>query len=230
MIETVIFDMDGVIIDSEPIHQELQYQLFQLYNIHLEPGEYQTFIGRSSKNMWQELIDRYSLPVTIDQVLQQDRNLYHARLKTEPGLSPIPGIPDLIENLKREKIKLVLASSSSMSSIDLVLELFQLAPYFEHRVSGADLKFSKPHPEIFEVAAGISHSRVDHCLVIEDSNHGVTAAKRARMKCVGFRNPNSGNQDLSEADLVVDDIRTLTIDCLQSLGTDGKPSGQRAYE
>jgi len=226
MIETVIFDMDGVIIDSEPIHQELQYQLFQLYNISLKPGEYQTFIGRSSKNMWQELIERFCLPVTVDQILQQDRNLYHARLKAETALSPIPGIPELIETLYREKIKLVLASSSSMQSIQLVLDLFQLAGFFEHKVSGADLKYSKPHPEIFLVAAGMSNSRVDHCLVIEDSNHGVTAAKRAEMKCVGFRNPNSGNQNLSQADLIIDDIRQLTLENIMQLGSDGKIPNQ----
>jgi len=222
MIETVIFDMDGVIIDSEPIHQELQYQLFQLYNISLTPVEYQKFIGRSSKNMWQELIDRFSLPMTVEEVLQQDRNLYHARLKSEPGLAPIPGIPELIETLHQEKIKLVLASSSSMQSIDLVLDLFQLTPYFNHRVSGADLKYSKPHPEIFEVAAGISNSQVEQCLVIEDSNHGVTAAKRAKMKCVGFHNPNSGNQDLDQADLIIRDIRHLTLDVIMELGSNGQ--------
>lgn len=224
MIETVIFDMDGVIIDSEPIHQELQYQLFQAYNISLKPTEYQKFIGRSSKNMWQELIKRFSLPVTVEEVLQQDRNLYHTRLKSEPGLAPIAGIPELIDRLYQENIKLVLASSSSMPTIELVLDLFRLAPYFIHRVSGADLRYSKPHPEIFEVAARISDSRLEQCLVIEDSNHGVTAAKRAEMKCVGFYNPNSGNQDLSQADLIIEDIRQLTLDNILALGSDGSIS------
>ncbi len=217
MFETVIFDMDGVIIDSEPIHMELQYQLFQFYNINITPAEYQKFIGRSSKNMWQELIEQFSLPATVDEVLQQDRSLYHARLRQEPGLKPISGIPELIASLDSENVKLVLASSSSMSSIQLVLDLFGLTTFFHDKVSGADLQYSKPHPEIFEVAAGLVNSSADKCLVIEDSHHGVTAAKRAAMKCVGFRNPSSGDQDLTQADLVVDDIRHLTLDRIRDL-------------
>lgn len=219
MIETVIFDMDGVIIDSEPIHKELQDQLFESYNITLKPGEYQSFIGRSSKNMWQELIERHSLPVTIDHILQQDRDLYHTRLKEEPGLAPITGIPELIDTLISKNVNLVLASSSSMQSIQLVLDLFELNDFFEHKVSGAELRYSKPHPEIFLVAAGLAGTENCHCMVIEDSNHGVTAAKQARMKCVGYQNPNSGNQDLSEADLIIDDIRQLTFDKIVELGS-----------
>jgi HAD superfamily hydrolase (TIGR01509 family) len=217
MIETVIFDMDGVIIDSEPIHQELQYQLFEIYNINISKDQYQQFIGRSSKNMWQELIAQHSLSVTVEEVLKQDVKLYHERLKSDPGLKPIAGIPDLIASLVKGQVKLVLASSSSMPTIELVLDLFQLSEYFNHRVSGADLQFSKPHPEIFNVAANLAGSSTYGCLVIEDSNHGVTAAKRAGMKCIGFKNPNSGDQDLSKADLIIDDIEELSLERITQL-------------
>ncbi len=219
MIETVIFDMDGVIIDSEPIHQELQDQLFRLHNISLDPEEYQTYIGRSSKNMWQELIKKFSLSTTLEEILKQDRDLYHQRLKCEPDLAPIPGVYQLIKSLHSEQINLTLASSSTMESILLVLELFQLTHFFNHKVSGADLKFSKPNPEIFKVAASLTNSVSSRCLVIEDSHHGVTAAKRANMKCIGFQNPNSGNQDLTSADLIIHDFRQLTYLGIMELGT-----------
>jgi len=219
MIETVIFDMDGVIIDSEPIHQELQAQLFESFNISLSLEEYQTYIGRSSKNMWQELIEKFSLSVTVEEVLKQDSGLYHQRLKSESGLAPIPGVRELIESLYHERVTLVLASSASMKSIQLVLELFGLTHFFGQKVSGADLKFSKPHPEIFKVAEALTNSESSQCLVIEDSHHGVTAAKRANMKCIGFQNPNSGNQDLSLADLIIEDFRQLTYPMIMELGT-----------
>ena len=218
MIETVIFDMDGVIIDSEPIHLEMQDLLFHRYQVQLKPGEYQNFIGRSSKNMWQELIERFSLKVSVEEVLHQDRTLYHQRLRNEPELAPIPGVKDLIEELHHNNVTLALASSSSMESINLVLELFDLTDFFRHRVSGADLQYSKPHPEIFHTTAGITQTGNEYCLVIEDSNHGVTAAKRADMKCVGFQNPNSGNQDLSAADLIIDDFRSFGYHQIMDLG------------
>ena len=219
IIETVIFDMDGVIIDSEPIHRELQGQLFQKHNISLGPEEYQTYIGRSSKNMWQELIEKFSLLVTVEEILEQDRDLYHKRLRCEPDLGPIPGVSELIQALHGEQVNLILASSSTLESIHLVLELFKLAHFFDHKVSGADLKFSKPHPEIFKVAAGLANSDSNRCLVIEDSSHGVTAAKRADMKCIGFQNPNSGNQDLTSADLIIHNFNELTVERIMELGS-----------
>jgi HAD superfamily hydrolase (TIGR01509 family) len=217
MIETVIFDMDGVIIDSEPIHQEIQQTLFQQYNISITPGEYHTFIGRSSKNMWQELIEKHSLSVSVDEVLNNDKVLYHERLRNETALRPIPGIRELLNLLDKKGVTMVLASSSSMQSIELVLELLNLTGFFKYKISGANLIYSKPHPEIFEVAANMSNTVSSGCLVIEDSNHGVTAAKRANMKCVGYSNPNSGNQDLSQADLIIDDFYKLTWEDIQQL-------------
>ena len=211
--------MDGVIIDSEPIHLEIQDRLFQTYDISLTPPEYQTYIGRSSKNMWQELIEKFSLSVTVEEVLLKDRTMYHHRLNKEPDLDAIPGVRKLIKSLCEKSIKLVLASSSSMESIELVMGLFELDHFFNQKISGADLQFSKPDPEIFIVSANLVDSKPCNCLVIEDSTHGVTAAKSAQMKCVGFQNPNSGNQDLSIADLIIHDFHELTVDRIMELGS-----------
>lgn len=212
--------MDGVIIDSEPIHQEIQHQLFGLYGITLTTDEYQSFIGRSSKNMWQELIEKHTLSVSVDEVLERDKSLYHQQLRSIQGLQPIPGIPNLINMLQQQQTTLVLASSSSMESIELVLELFDLTSIFSLKVSGANLQYSKPHPEIFNVAAGLAKVENSKCLVIEDSNHGVTAAKRAQMKCIGYQNPNSGNQDLSQADLIISDFHLLSWEQIKHLTDD----------
>ncbi len=223
MVRTVIFDMDGVIIDSEPIHMEIQQTLFQEFDITLSPEEYQSFIGRSSKNMWQELIQRFSLKVTVPEVLLKDKEKYHEKLRNLPGLAAIDGVTNLIDELQQRNIALVLASSSSHESINLVLSLFQLDRYFKHRISGADLKWSKPHPQIFQEAAIMVDSLPDECVVIEDSKHGVSAAKSANMHCVGFQNLNSGNQDLTAADLIITDFRELTTEIIMDIG--GKELG-----
>lgn len=222
MIKTVVFDMDGVIIDSEPIHMDIQEQLFSQYRIALSKEEYQAYIGRSSKNMWQELIPKFDLEITVEQVLALDKSRYHQKLRETPGISPIPGIPELLQALADCSINLILASSSTRESIDLVLQLFRLEEFFNHRISGADLTWSKPHPQIFQEAARMVSCIPEDCVVIEDSRHGVAAAKSAGMYCVGFRNPNSGDQDLSMSDLIVDDFHKLTPDIIMNFGRNKK--------
>jgi len=217
MIKSVIFDMDGVIIDSEPIHKEIQTSLFKEFNIQITDEQYQSFIGRSSKNMWQELIQNYELDTTVEEVLALDKKSYHQKLRAMPDLSPISGVDNLISALERKGLSLALASSSSMESIRLVLELFQLDTLFPHKISGATLPNSKPHPQIFEEAAKMVGYPPQNCVVIEDSRHGVAAAKAAGMFCIGFQNLNSGNQDHQQADMVIDDFRTLTTSIIMDI-------------
>lgn len=218
MIKTVVFDMDGVIIDSEPIHMEIQQMLFSRLGIEVSQEHYQSFIGRSSKNMWQELILKFDLDISVEQVLVMDKQHYHQKLRSSEGLAAIPGVEPLIKELHQNSVKLLLASSSSRESIALVLELFNLDHLFQNRISGADLEWSKPHPQIFLEAAKMAGNRPQECLVIEDSSHGVTAAKKAGMFCIGFQNPNSGNQDLSDADLVIHDFSQLSVRRIMDIG------------
>ncbi|MDH3710498.1 MAG: HAD family phosphatase [Cyclobacteriaceae bacterium] len=217
MIKTVVFDMDGVIIDSEPIHMEIQNSLFSRFGIAISQDEYLSYIGRSSKNMWQELIQKFDLGVSVEEILALDKQEYHLKLRSLSGLKAISGVDDLIGELHNESLNLLLASSSSMESISLVLDLFQLDRMFPNRISGADLEWSKPHPQIFIEAAKLTGNHPQECVVIEDSRHGVSAAKSAGMFCIGYQNPNSGNQDLRAADLIVDDFTRLTVDMIMDI-------------
>ncbi len=209
--------MDGVIIDSEPIHMEIQNDLFSRFGIAISQDEYLTYIGRSSKNMWQELIQKFDLGISVEEILALDKQEYHLKLRSLPELKAIPGVDDLIGELNNKSLNLLLASSSSMESISLVLDLFQLDRMFPNRISGADLEWSKPHPQIFIEAAKLTRNHPHECVVIEDSRHGVSAAKSAGMFCIGYQNPNSGNQDLSAADLIVDDFTRLTVDMIMDI-------------
>ena len=217
MIKSVIFDMDGVIIDSEPIHKEIQTSLFERYKIQLSDHQYQTYIGRSSKNMWQELIQIHQLDTSVEEVLSLDKQWYHQKLRSLKDLKPIAGVNELILDLEQLDLSLVLASSSSMESIELVLGLFGLLDHFKHKISGAPLPKSKPHPQIFQEAASMIGHSPGNCVVIEDSHHGVAAAKAAGMYCIGYQNLNSGNQDLAQADLVVDDFRKLSTSIIMDI-------------
>jgi beta-phosphoglucomutase-like phosphatase (HAD superfamily) len=97
------------------------------------------------------------------------------------------------------------------------LRKLKIEHLFDAVVCAEDITHSKPHPEIFLKAAERLREMPENCLVIEDSKLGVEAAKSAGMKCIGFRNPNSGNQDLSKADVIVDDFAKLETQRLKSL-------------
>lgn len=209
MITTVIFDMDGVIIDSEPIYFEIEQELFKELGLELTRDEHSKYVGRS--DLWETVQKDYGLDIDVEEIHAKGKSRYLQIISSSFDDGPVKGVKDVIQKLHSDGIQLVLASSSDMKSIELVLTKFGLLKYFDLRISGADLETSKPHPEIFLKAAEMSESLPENCLVIEDSANGVKAAKAADMKCIGFKNPNSGNQDLSAADWVIDGFEAFDL-------------------
>jgi HAD superfamily hydrolase (TIGR01509 family) len=217
MIRTVIFDMDGVIIDSEPIHFKMENEMFQELKINVPYEEHCSYVGTSSQNMWEIIARKYSLTIDVKQLVKKQHALYMAYLLNEKELRPIPGVVELIQGLYRDYFKLVLASSSYMEVIEVVLSKLNLSNYFIAKVSGTELANSKPHPEIFIQSAKLANSEAEECMVIEDSQNGITSAKAAGMKCIGFANPNSGVQDLGNADLVIHSFSELNAGTIRAI-------------
>ena len=216
MIQTVIFDMDGVIIDSEPVYFEIDKQMFEELNIAVSFEEHCSYVGTSSQNMWTAIITKHGISEQPAELMRKEYSLYLEHLANANDLQPIDGVVELIHELYKDNFKLVLASSSQMASIDIVLNKFKLDELFIAKVSGSELAHSKPHPEIFLRSARLIKSDPSECIVIEDSKNGVTAAKAAGMKCIGFLNPNSGNQDLKNADLVIHSFGELNADIVKA--------------
>jgi len=215
MIQTVILDMDGVIIDSEPVYFEIDKQMFEELNIAVSFEEHCSYVGTSSQNMWTAIITKHGISEQPAELMRKEYSLYLEHLANAKDLQPIDGVVELIHELYKNNFKLVLASSSQMASIDIVLNKFKLDELFIAKVSGSELAHSKPHPEIFLRSARLIKSDPSECIVIEDSKNGVTAAKAAGMKCIGFLNPNSGNQDLKNADLVIHSFGELNADIVK---------------
>jgi HAD superfamily hydrolase (TIGR01509 family) len=203
MTQTVIFDMDGVIIDSEPLHHISQKKLTHKLGFSLTETQAQQFIGTSSKNMWQTLKTQYELPQSVEELMEMGLESYFDILDKTP-IEPIAGVRELIEDLHAQKIRMVLASSSERKSIDKVLKLFSLEQYFDCRISGAEFVQSKPHPEIFLTALHKTQSHPNQAVVIEDSTNGIKAAKAAGIFCFGYDNPNSPGQALHLSDRIID--------------------------
>lgn len=216
MITTVIFDMDGVIIDSEPIHQRLEFEMFKELGLSISDAEHKTYVGSSSMDMWNRIKQKHQLNKTPEELLLYGREKYWQALDAK-RIPLVTGSQDLIVTLNEKGFVVQVASSATRPTVDKVISHFQLQKYIAHRIGGDEVKKSKPDPEIFVRAAEQSNSNPSECIVIEDSTNGVKAAKSAGMKCIAYRNPGTGAQDLTNADLVVSNLNELTIDVIQAM-------------
>ena len=204
----IIFDMDGVLLDSEPMHQEIIYETFQLEGIPFDKAYIQTLTGMSAFPMWEKVKRDAQRSESVEELIKFHRDYFFKRLP-EVKVPLVPHVKDVLEKFKNEGKHLSLASSSGRKLIDIFTQQTNIAHYFEVIMSGDDVKYSKPNPEIFLKVAQWYGLPATQFTVIEDSTNGVKAAKSAGMQCVGFQNPLSGGQDLSQADSVIHSMQEL---------------------
>ncbi|WP_310557462.1 HAD family hydrolase [Flavobacterium sp.] len=219
MIQTVIFDMDGVIVDTEPVHHYAYQQHFKELNIEVSPEMYASFTGNSTKNIYQKLKDRYEIPFEIEVLVHTKRDFFNEAFDKKEDLFLLEGVENLIKDLHQNGIQLILASSSSKVTIERIFNRFNLHHYFTHIVSGEDFPNSKPHPAIFEHAASLSVAPKQNCIVIEDSTNGIKAAKAAGIYCIGYDSVNSKLQDYSLADIVISKFDELSYERIKSINS-----------
>ena len=204
----IIFDMDGVLLDSEPMHQKIIYETFQLKGIPFDKAYIQTLTGMSAFPMWEKVKRDAQRTESVEELMQFHRDYFFKRLP-EVKVPLVPHVKEVLEKFKNEGKHLSLASSSGRKLIDIFTQQTNIAHYFEVIMSGDDVQYSKPNPEIFLKVAQWYHLPATQFTVIEDSTNGVKAAKSANMKCIGFDNPLSGGQDLSQADLLIHSMQEL---------------------
>lgn len=207
--------MDGVLIDSEPLHIRLEKQIFKELGFTITDAEHEGFLGTSGYEMFTQLKKKFCLDQSVEDLLNDERRRYIDQLRID-GVPFVQGIPELIEKLHQSGMKLALASSAPHDQIDLVVSTqfsFEqtspeqsgncLTDYFQVTVSGDDVERSKPDPAIFIETANLLAVEPEECWVIEDSENGITAALAAGMPTLAFENPGSPPQDLSRADHII---------------------------
>ena len=217
MIKTVIFDMDGVIVDTEPVHKYAYFEHYKELNIPVTEELFATFTGQSTKNVYQILKDKFDLKEEVNDLVLRKRTIFNEAFDTKTDLYLIDGVEKLIIDLYNNGIELILASSASKSTIDRVFNRFELNQYFTHKVSGENFPKSKPDPAIFLHAADLAKSEQSECIVIEDSKNGVEAALRASLYCLGYKSVNSKQQDISRANCIVDDFNAIDANFIKEL-------------
>ena len=205
--------MDGVIIDSEPLH----YKIFMRYikskfALVISDEEYNTFIGTTNKSIFSMIQQKHGVKGDLDGIVEEYEREILTYLMTAESEKPIDGVDTLIKILHPGNIKLALASSSPKQQIHIILKMFRIDTFFTAAVSGEEVRAGKPAPDIFLRAADLLGVLPEECLVFEDSRNGVVAAKKAGMKCIAYYNPNSGNQDLSQADKIIKSFAEVSHD------------------
>ena len=217
MLKAVIFDMDGVIIESEPLHHYAYHNMFKDVNVKVNDALYETFTGKSTINVCKQVCELFNLNETPEYLVSLKRKHFDVIFNNDPNFDLIEGVFDIIHDYHKNGLTLVLGSSATMPSIERIFNRFDLNPYFKAKLSGADLKQSKPHPEIFINAVQATGYSKNECIVIEDSTNGIEAAKGAGVFCVGFDSFHSKNQDYSKADLVIKDFNEINYNKINSL-------------
>lgn len=219
MVKTVIFDMDGVLVNSEPLHHEVSLIQFNNLNIEVTNELFATFTGNSNKMIYQKIKDQFNLPHTIEELILAKNTLFLEAFDKKEDLHLMPGVKDLIIDLYSNGVQLIVASSSEMQVIDKVFERFDLNPYFSHKISGNDFPESKPHPAIFLKAASYSKAPKEECVVIEDSTNGIKAANAAEIFCIGYKSEGVDTQDQSLADTIIYTFNDLNYESLKNINS-----------
>ena len=182
-LNTVIFDMDGLLIDSEPCWQEAGTETLQQFNVTLAPAQYHHTTGLRTP----EWLDYWFGYFGISKAnIGEAVNALHANVfeKIRAKAAPLPGVQHIFSFFKENNFKIGLATSSPLSLVDIVVEKLKIGRYLDATASAENLPFGKPHPQVYmDCAAALGSSPLE-CICFEDSFNGMIAARAARMRCV----------------------------------------------
>jgi HAD superfamily hydrolase (TIGR01509 family) len=183
--------------------------MFNDVGINVSEELYDSFTGQSTLNICRRLVNHFELRNPAEELVRLKRQHFKYLFDNDQDLTLIDGVLDIVKEYYSNGITLVVASSASMPNINRIFNRFDLNQYFSGKFSGADLKQSKPHPEIFLKAAAHTGFDKSQCMVIEDSTNGIAAAKAAGIFCVGYKSLHSHGQNYSKADVVISDFKEI---------------------
>lgn len=205
-LEAVIWDMDGVMLDSRLIHFKAFRMIFEKHEIKVDKKRLQRFFGMTNQQVIQFMVDQPISKELTDRIGREKDFLFQNIIRDQAVF--LPGIKKWMEAFKQNEVRQALASSGSQGNINAILTALNAETYFDEVVSGDGLP-GKPDPFVFLKAADRLGKLPVNCLVIEDAVVGVQAAKAAGMKCVAVTTYNPAEK-LADADLILSNLTELT--------------------
>jgi HAD superfamily hydrolase (TIGR01509 family) len=216
MITTVIFDLDGLLADTERLHCRAYQLALWEHRVSLSEADYVEHWVRCGKGIG-DWLEMHCLDLESQKV--RARKSEHYLTLVGSSVRPMKGALELLNRLHRTK-KIALASSSYRDAVDAVLSGLNIAQFFEVIVTGLDVPRVKPAPDIFLKAASQMGAKPSECLVLEDAEKGVLAAYHAGMRCIVVPNEHTQHHDFSKATRVCASLAEVTPELLDSLAND----------
>jgi len=217
MIKAIIFDMDGVMVDSEHLWERAETILLSRRNIKYNAQYRDQIVGLNQHDSGKLLIKTFSLNESIEKVVSERIDilfeLYDNQLKLNTGLIK------LLEKLKKNNFLLAVASSSPNKVVSYVVDKFKLSNYFHAIISGDNAAEGKPHPEIYLKTAQKLSTAPKSCVAIEDSINGLISAKEAGMYCIAVPDKRLSQNLFKKADIILCSLDEITISTIKSLNT-----------
>ncbi|MFX1552230.1 MAG: HAD family hydrolase, partial [Promethearchaeota archaeon] len=204
----IIFDMDGVLADTGPIHFESWAKLAAEIGVNFTREMFEDTFGQQSPTITRKLVG----PKADEDLVEKWANLkeqYYREMIIEK-LMPLPGVIRIIKELKLEGFKLAIGSSGPPENVELLLSQLKIKPFFDLIITAADIEKGKPEPDVFLKVANILNINPKSCMVIEDAPVGIEAAKRAGMISIAITTTHN-KKELSDAQLIIKDLTEITL-------------------
>jgi HAD superfamily hydrolase (TIGR01509 family) len=206
-VKMVIFDLDGVILNSEPLHEAAKKWLLEQHGVTDQP-DLSWSIGRPGVELWTKLIQKYNLQATPQEFERRQYEFILDSVKKN-NIPESKGLRGLLDWLHANQIVIGLASSSDRFYVDQILNYYHLTEFFKFVTSGDEVPQKKPAPDVYLRELALSGMKAENVVAIEDSAAGSLAAEAAGIQCIGYLNPTSGEQDLSHANCSVQSLTEI---------------------
>ncbi len=213
-LKAVIWDMDGVIADTAAYHYKAWQETFRKRGIEFTEEAFRRQFGQRNDTIIRRVMGKTISPEQVEAIAAEKEADYRRRVAR--NVRPLPGAIELMKSLRAQGIKMAIASSAPMENIQLIIRSLGIDSYFQAIVCGQEVTEGKPSPQAFLLATRKLGVRPQDCIVLEDAVAGVSAAKKAGMKCLAITNTHP-RISLKAADLIVDTLQAVNVSDLAAL-------------